>query len=42
VGGNPIVIAMKAGGFGLPSTLLDAARDLLAGPFSRKALLDDC
>jgi uncharacterized protein YgbK (DUF1537 family) len=42
VGGKPIVIAMKAGGFGSPSTLLDAARDLLAGPFSRKALLDDC
>lgn len=42
VGGTPIIIAMKAGGFGSPSTLLDAARDLLAKPFSRKALVDDC
>ncbi|RWP32021.1 four-carbon acid sugar kinase family protein [Mesorhizobium sp.] len=35
--GTPLTIAMKAGGFGSPSTLLDAARDLLAKPLSRKA-----
>jgi 4-hydroxythreonine-4-phosphate dehydrogenase len=30
--GSALTIAMKAGGFGSPSTLLDAARDLLAQP----------
>ena len=30
--GSSLTIAMKAGGFGSPSTLLDAARDLLAKP----------
>ncbi len=30
--GTPIVIAMKAGGFGSPLTLLHAARDLFAAP----------
>jgi D-threonate/D-erythronate kinase len=39
--GTSLTIAMKAGGFGSPSALLDAARDLLAKPLSRKALIHD-
>ena len=39
--GSSLTIAMKAGGFGSPSTLLDAARDLLAKPSSQKALIHD-
>jgi len=39
--GTPLILAMKAGGFGSPSTLLDAARALLAKPLSRKALIHD-
>jgi uncharacterized protein YgbK (DUF1537 family) len=39
--GSSLTIAMKAGGFGSPSTLLDAARDLLAKPFFQKALIHD-
>lgn len=31
--GTPLTIAMKAGGFGSPSALLDAARNLLANRF---------
>ncbi|CAN7685257.1 four-carbon acid sugar kinase family protein [Pararhizobium sp. LjRoot238] len=41
VDGASITIAMKAGGFGSPSALLDAARGLLAKPLSRKALIHD-
>lgn len=36
-----LTIAMKAGGFGSPSALLDAARDLLAKPLSRKVLIHE-
>ena len=36
--GTSLTIAMKAGGFGSPSALLDAARELQAKPLSRKAL----
>ena len=39
--GTSLTIAMKAGGFGSPSALLDAARDLLAKPLSQKALIHD-
>ena len=39
--GTSLTIAMKAGGFGSPSALLDAARDLLAKPLPRKALIHD-
>ncbi|TDW36937.1 uncharacterized protein YgbK (DUF1537 family) [Rhizobium azibense] len=39
--GTSVTIAMKAGGFGSPSALLDAARDLLAKPLSGKALIHD-
>lgn len=39
--GSSLTIAMKAGGFGSPSTLLDAARDLLAKPTSQKAFIHD-
>lgn len=34
--GTVLTIAMKAGGFGSPSTLHDAARELLANPLSRR------
>ncbi|RWO39857.1 MAG: four-carbon acid sugar kinase family protein [Mesorhizobium sp.] len=34
--GEPLTIAMKAGGFGSPSALLDAARDLLANRFHER------
>ena len=34
--GTPLSIAMKAGGFGSPSTLLDAANALLADPLSQR------
>ncbi|TIQ46342.1 MAG: four-carbon acid sugar kinase family protein, partial [Mesorhizobium sp.] len=39
--GSSLTIAMKAGGFGSPSTLLDAARDLPAKPSSKKAFIHD-
>lgn len=38
--GTPLTIAMKAGGFGSPATLLRAAGTLLGEPLSRKALID--
>jgi hypothetical protein len=38
---DDLTSAMKTGGFGSPSALLDAASDLLTKPFSRKALTDD-
>ena len=41
VDGSSLTIAMKAGGFGSPKTLLDAARDLLAQPLSKKAPIHD-
>lgn len=39
--GSPLTIAMKAGGFGTPATLLNAARSLSGGTNSRKALNND-
>ena len=39
--GSSLTIAMKAGGFGSPSTLLDAGRDLLAKPSFQKASIHD-
>ncbi|TIM39969.1 four-carbon acid sugar kinase family protein [Mesorhizobium sp.] len=38
--GTPLTIAMKAGGFGSPSALLDAARDLLANRFPERLIHD--
>ncbi|MEO8685416.1 MAG: four-carbon acid sugar kinase family protein [Devosia sp.] len=39
--GTSLTLAMKAGGFGSPSTLLDAAHDLLAKPSFQKAPVYD-
>lgn len=39
--GTSLTIAMKAGGFGSPSTMIDAARDLLAQTSIHKALVHD-
>lgn len=39
--GTPLIIAMKAGGFGTPATLLHAVRALSGGTNSRKALHND-
>ncbi|MDZ4309626.1 MAG: four-carbon acid sugar kinase family protein [Cypionkella sp.] len=39
--GTLLTIAMKAGGFGTPATLLNAARALSGGTISRKALTND-
>lgn len=39
--GSSLTIATKAGGFGSPSTLLNAARDVLAKPLSQKAPIYD-
>jgi uncharacterized protein YgbK (DUF1537 family) len=38
--GTPLTIAMKAGGFGSPATLVRAAGALLGEPLSPKALID--
>lgn len=39
--GTPLTLAMKAGGFGSPSTLLHAARALSGETLSQKAFFDD-
>ena len=39
--GTPLTIAMKAGGFGTPATLLNAARALTGDTISRKAMTND-